>query len=117
VLLAIAWPSAGLLPWVALEHDRALHAAAGHDAEHERSTRHAHDADDVPGSPSHPLDHDCAQCQVLKHLARCVLSDPVGASVPPPAGVAVQVCTATEDAPSSVTVYRPPIRGPPVFPS
>ena len=117
VLLAIAWPAAGPLPWVVLEHESVHHAGGTHDADHERSAPHAHGADDVPGSPTHPLDHDCAQCQVLKHLARCVPSDPVDASVPQPAGAALQTGTVAEDAHASVTVYRPPIRGPPVLSS
>jgi hypothetical protein len=117
VLLAIAWPAAGPIPWVVLERSSAHHAAAEREAGPARFARHTHEAHDIPGSPTHPLDHDCAQCQVLKHLARCIPSDPVDASVPAPAGAAVQACTATDDAYSSVTVYRPPIRGPPAFPS
>jgi len=117
VLFAIVWPAAGPLPWIALERESVRHAAAPHDAEHERSRLPAHDAEDVPGSPTHPLDHDCAQCQVLKHLARCVPSFPVEAGIPMPAGVAVQAPIAADAAHSSVTVYRPRIRGPPVLPS
>jgi hypothetical protein len=117
VLLAIAWPAAGPMPWVVLERSSAHHAAAEHEAGPAPFGRHAHDADDIPGSPTHPLDHDCAQCQVLKHLARCISSDPVDASVPAPVGAAVQACPATDAADSGVTVYCPPIRGPPILPS
>jgi hypothetical protein len=67
LFVALAWPSLGLLPWVESDFAAADHVAAGHDARPE--TTHDHGASDIPGSPTHPADHNCFQCQVLKHLA------------------------------------------------
>src|SRR6516164_10934583 len=94
-LAALAWPSLGPLPWIAMEslpHEHAVaHSGASVDS-HEVSSAHHHeeDASSVPGSPTHPLNHDCFQCQVLKHLSRCVLADPPAPDVPPPAGCPVR---------------------------
>ena len=123
VLLAVAWPASGPLPWLALEHG-ALHAADMHRAQHHAAEQDADDKGfalaeredgDVPGSPTHPLDHDCAQCQVLKHLARCVLPVVVAVVVPPPAGNPLHAFVAASDAPTGIGVTRPLIRGPPLL--
>ena len=115
VLLSVAWPSTGALPWMMLDLPEEAHLVAGFDHDHEGTAAHAHHHDaDVPGSPTHPIDHDCAQCQVLKHLARCVLPDPVVASVPSLAGDAVLACTEPAPRYASFTTERPPIRGPPL---
>jgi hypothetical protein len=71
-LLALAWPSLGPLPWLvhgieAHHHDGLAHAGDARD--HDANA----DASSIPGSPTHPIDHDCPECQVLKHLSRCVL--------------------------------------------
>src|SRR5213592_2596652 len=64
LLLAFVWPSIGPLPWLIDFAAEEVHAAS-----------HAHhDASEIPGSPTHPDDHDCFQCEVIKHLARCVPS-------------------------------------------
>ena len=39
---------------------------------HDSSSRAHGDFSDLPGSPTHPLDHDCDPCQVLTHLSRCI---------------------------------------------
>src|SRR5215475_2177105 len=83
LLLAVAWPAAGPLPWVVWD----VHAAAEHAGSASEAASHHHDEDaGVPGSPTHPADHDCAECRVLKHLSRCVLPDPCVATVAPLAG-------------------------------
>jgi hypothetical protein len=116
-LLAVAWPSTGPLPWMALDigaHHLAIGAAL--DDEHAERDASGHEGDaDVPGSPTHPLDHDCAQCQVLKHLARCVLPDPLAMGVAPAPGAPVVAAVETEPRCTSFIAARPPIRGPPLF--
>jgi hypothetical protein len=116
VLLAIAWPSIGALPWMMLDLREEGHLVAEAAFDHDDGVAaHAHHDDaDIPGSPTHPLDHDCAQCQVLKHLARCVLPDPVVAGVPPPAGAPVQPCAQPALRYASLPAEGPPIRGPPL---
>ena len=110
-LVAIAWPSAGPLSWLVFEHGDEAHAVAGAGAEG-AAHRH-HDDGDIPGSPTHPLDHDCAQCKVLKHLARCVVPAPVAPTVAPLAGAPAPVCSVVAPRYASVAPERPPIRAPP----
>ena len=109
-LVALAWPSLGPLPFVVHEFD-----------EHFAEADHAHgngaqrvDASSIPGSPTHPDDHHCPECEVLKHLARCVLS-------PPPLAVASPVVVRfftprIEDSPTFAAnpIHVPPARAPPV---
>ena len=70
---------------------------------------------EIPGSPTHPDDHNCFQCDVIKHLARCVPSDgafPIVALVtahPPQPSIQVGSIHAAS------VVPRPPIRGPPLL--
>lgn len=124
VLLAVAWPTAGPLPWLVVGHG-VRHHASSHETEHHAAAHRAdgegfagteHDDADVPGSPTHPLDHNCAECQVLKHLARCVLPDRVDATVPPPIGEPIHACdAAAEGLRTGIGVPRPLIRGPPLL--
>jgi hypothetical protein len=112
LFVALAWPSLGLLPWVESDFAAADHVAAGHDARPE--TTHDHGASDIPGSPTHPADHNCFQCQVLKHLARCVvfhLDAPVAAQPP---GRAVQPRLGSVPQRTSQIAALPPARGPPL---
>lgn len=113
ILLALVWPAIGPMPWLiefASAADRAQFAVASdeHDSAH-----HHHDASDIPGSPTHPDDHNCFQCDLIKHLARCVPADgvyPIVASVashPPQPAIEIESIHAASDVP------RPPIRGPP----
>lgn len=119
VLLALVWPSLGSLPWALAELAPGYHVLGHEDAEDEPSSAstgaHVHgDASDVPGSPTHPLDHDCAQCQVLKHLSRCVLLPPQVSDVALPTGCPVQPRFLAEpryEGRSSAAL--PPVRGPP----
>jgi hypothetical protein len=110
-LVAIAWPSAGTLPWLLFEHGDEAPAAA--DFEADGVAHRHHEAADVPGSPTHPLDHDCAQCKVLKHLGRCVVPAPVAPGAVPLAGAPLPVCAALAPRYASVAAERPPIRAPP----
>ena len=73
-LLALVFPSLGALPWIAASFvpGAVIIGEHAHAAE-DRDTPHEHDASAIPGSPLHPLDHDCFPCQVLAHLSRCAL--------------------------------------------
>jgi hypothetical protein len=112
-LLALAWPSLGPLPFLVHgfddHHDAAIHASGtgGHDA------RFHVDASAVPGSPMHPDDHNCAECEVLKHLSRCVLPLLVIAIlVPVVVGVVTQRIAVPFPGPQRVA-HLPPARAPP----
>jgi hypothetical protein len=119
LLLAIAWPSLGPLPY--LVHDFAPHVAAaathGSDAPDHHDDR-AVDASAIPGSPTHPVDHDCAECEVLKHLSRCVLPI-LAVAVPAPVLVAVPAPRVAVVAHARVNArfILPPVRAPPRAPS
>ena len=115
-LLALTWPSLGPLPWIV-----ALVAPSDtHEAEdgHERAEPHAHhhhgDASDIPGSPTHPADHDCTPCQMFKHLARCVLPPPVNPpTIALPAACPVLPQVVAQAPATAQVVSLPPARGPP----
>jgi len=93
-------------------HSHAEHAEHVHGIAHDH--RHYADASDIPGSPTHPLDHDCAPCQVLKHLSRCTI--PLPFSLP---AIALQRPMASSpqadpEPPRAVLVASlPPVRAPP----
>ena len=109
-LVALAWPSLGPLPFVV--HDFDEHFAES--GQHLHDGNHAVDVSSIPGSPTHPDDHHCPECEVLKHLARCV------PTVPPPAILSPVVvglftrhlAVAPRFAPNPVHV--PPARAPPL---
>src|ERR1700722_797509 len=94
-LVALAWPSLGLLPWIAVDSAPHHHSVAYQEAEpdanlsfaahHERG-----DASGVRGSPPQPADHDCFQCQVIKHPSACVVPEIVPPTIPLPSGCPVQ---------------------------
>jgi hypothetical protein len=110
VLLSLVWPAVGPMPWLIdfEPDDRApLSADASGDAHHH------HDASEIPGSPTHPDDHDCFQCQVIKHLARCVPSDGSFPTVALVAAHPPQPPIARGSSHAALVVPRPPIRGPP----
>ncbi|HET7098592.1 MAG TPA: hypothetical protein VFJ68_14490 [Casimicrobiaceae bacterium] len=122
-LAALLFPSLGALPWIgadltsveAAEHEHHRTAAAdSHDALHEDAGEHDHDLSDVPGSPLHPVDHDCFPCQVLACLSRCALLPPAVPVVaivpprplrPPPVVVTPRV--------TMLAAVLPPVRAPP----
>src|SRR5579872_5590482 len=94
VLVALAWPALGPLPWVAeISASHAdvddLHPGAG--ADYAIVVHHEHrDASEIPNSPLHPIDHDCFACQVFAQLLRCAPSAmavpaiPIAATCPLP---------------------------------
>ena len=122
-LAALLFPSLGALPWIVVdlasieadEHqqDRTV-LGDGRDALHEHADDHDHDLADVPGSPLHPVDHDCFPCQVLACLSRCALlppAVPVVAVAPPrplrpPSRVVAPRVTV-------LAAVLPPVRAPP----
>ena len=121
-LVALVLPSLGVLPWIGVdlgagdiaehEHHRVAANESG-ELPDEHAGHHHHDLSDIPGSPLHPVDHDCFPCQVLAALSRCALlppSIPVVAVVPPPPLRPPPVIA------PRVTVLAavlPPVRGPP----
>jgi hypothetical protein len=109
------WPSLGPLPWIAMtgshHHDIAQQAVAVEGD----ATDDGHEASDVPGSPTHPIDHDCFQCQVLKHLARCVLSQPPAPEAALPAGCPVQPGARAKPQHARQVALLPPVRAPPAI--
>jgi len=118
-LLALSWPSLGLLPWVGMDLPATDHAAEKH-TQHSHATpssaahEHLGDASDIPGSPTHPADHDCFQCQVLKHLTRCVVPQLDLPSIPLPSGCPVQPRDQLDSQIAGRIAALPPARGPPV---
>jgi hypothetical protein len=110
-LVALAWPSLGPLPWLAAEllpHEHESPRAHGALNEY-----HHVDASAIPGSPTHPDDHDCFECRVLKHLSRCVPPTFDIAFVPavPACHVAPLALLTGEHRP--VVTLLPPVRAPP----
>src|SRR5262249_53667283 len=112
---ASGWPSTGPVPWL-IDFEAPTHHA--HDADHadardyDAGASHR-DASDIPGSPTHPDDHNCFQCEVIKHLARCV---PAAISVPVVAIAAGNTPTPLFDVVALHAAFvapAPPIRAPP----
>ena len=116
-LLALVWPALGPLPWLidfAPDGHRTDRTRL-HDDTAENGASHSHaDPSEIPGSPTHPDDHDCFECQVIQHLARCVPSVwsfptvAVLTSRPPKPPLHIEKIEA------AFVVPRPPIRGPPL---
>jgi hypothetical protein len=76
--VALILPSVALLPAASLEFEsEAAHVHYG--AEHPSADRDAVAGDsrdrlaDIPGSPTHPTNHNCTPCQVIKYLATSFL--------------------------------------------
>jgi hypothetical protein len=119
VLAGLVWPSLGPLPWIAeaaAHHHFVAHAIDADDDGAAAPGHHHDDASDIPGSPTHPVDHDCLQCQVLKHLSRCVLLQPGVPDVPLPAGSPVQPSAGSESQYPARIAALPPARAPPLSP-
>ncbi len=113
--VALILPSVALLPAAS----SGFEFEPAHDDEHfgtdrdgAAGTAEAHLAD-IPGSPTHPANHDCTPCQVIKYLATSVLPQADLAlaplernDAPPPGG--------RHPLPVTVRVaIAPPIRAPP----
>jgi hypothetical protein len=105
-----------MLPFEVFELDRAneVVALAGHHHDAGEPNHH-HDASDIPGSPTHPEDHNCFECQVLQHLSRCVLPDLGPVIVPPVPDCFIAPGSYLEPQLASFIAPRPPIRGPPLL--
>jgi hypothetical protein len=117
--LALAWTAFGPLPWVILEFAPAnlFTASVADHATHDGDAPHRHDGSAIPGSPTHPADHDCFQCEVIKHLSRCILPDACTPTVPSRAAANVSVDPRIELPHAGAVAPHPPIRGPPsLFP-
>jgi len=130
-LVALTFASLGVLPSIAIEiaaehyaatapsrHHGTGNVAAAHrhaaDPSDAQEAHHSHpDFSDIPGSPTHPIDHDCDQCQVLTHLSRCIF-----VALTPPS---LDPAPACPERPHFAVVARaardigalPPVRGPP----
>jgi hypothetical protein len=112
-MAALVWNASTPLPWLLRD------IASDSDVSSAESDDHAHaahrlDGADIPGSPTHPADHDCAQCEVLKHLARCVVPDPVVPGVAALEAAPVKPPAFAEARYAFRFVTRPRIRGPPI---
>jgi hypothetical protein len=111
-LVALAWPSLGSLPWVATAESH-HHGVTQQGAAVDADANDRYYGFDVPGSPTHPADHDCVPCQVLKHLSRCVLSQPPAPDLALPTGCAVQPIARVEPQRARHVAFLPPVRAPP----
>ena len=118
----VAWCTAVvlILPSVALipAASAGFESYVAHHAEHliaerDHAASEGHRLSDIPGSPTHPVNHDCAPCQVIKYLATSFL---------PQAGLAPLPSGPTDAAPSdrlhqphegARVAVSPPIRAPP----
>ena len=110
-LVALAWPSLGPLPYVVHDSGERVDIADGQ----AHSGHHHVDASSIPGSPTHPDDHHCPECEVLKHLARCVLALPtLDVLAPVVVGfITRRIVVPAFSAPNPVHV--PPARAPPAI--
>jgi hypothetical protein len=114
-LVALGWPLLGPLPSIV----GAVALVAAHEVEdgHRAAEPHAHhhhgDASDIPGSPTHPADHDCTPCQILKHLSRCTIlpSEPATIALQTASPVLPQLLVESQRATRVASL--PPVRGPP----
>ena len=112
--MALAWPALGPLPGLVAQG--LAHAAQAHDVAGSGAHEHRHvDVSAIPGTPTHPVDHDCAECQVLKHLARCIPSVPaIDVTVAVLASVVAPLLVVEHRATSRHT-RLPPVRAPPAI--
>jgi hypothetical protein len=108
-LIAVAWPSLGPLSFLVHDFGSHLNPASGHsDADDDKI-----DASSIPGSPTHPADHNCPECEILKHLSRCVLPTLAIAIGAPVAVAVVTQWVADVRPPAKVAAHLPPARAPP----
>jgi hypothetical protein len=114
--VALILPSIAVLPVASTGfEDGAAHPHhAGHlHAEREHTTDGGSRLSDIPGSPTHPINHDCAPCQVIKYLATSYLTQAEPAPLPSgPVGAPPSDRSHPPQNGARVTV-SPPIRAPP----
>jgi len=114
--VALVLPSIALLPAAILGFEsgvahshRAVHLGAEHDHAAEGGSRLAHS----PFGPNHPVNHDCAPCQVIKYLATSYLPPAALAALPlGPVDASPSDCRHQPQDGGHVAV-APPIRAPP----
>jgi len=129
-LAALAWSSLGILPSIGLtiassryamadRHD--AHAEGGAVSHHPHGAGSGHeshgghsDFSDIPGSPTHPIDHDCFACQVLTHLSRCLVDAPCVSTLEVPPGRHIRPDSAVATRVPREVARVPPARGPPL---
>lgn len=119
-LVALTWPSLGTLPWMGVEFAPHEHVVLDQDAESDANPlsalHHQHgETSDIPGSPTHPADHDCFPCQMLKHLSRCALPQLDPPAIPLQSGCAVEPHGQLEPQWAGHVAALPPARGPPFY--
>ena len=118
VLLGLLWPSLGPWQWIA-RHAAPAHSGVRHHADADSGGRgdlHHHHADssDIPGSPMHPADHNCLECQVLMHLTHSIVPV-VGPGIILAVLAQLRPETAAAPAPCAQRCTAlPPIRAPPL---
>jgi hypothetical protein len=98
-------------------HDHVvLDQDAESDANPLSALHHQHgETSDIPGSPTHPADHDCFPCQMLKHLSRCAPPQLDPPAIPLQSGCAVEPHGQLEPQWAGHIVALPPARGPPFY--
>ncbi len=119
LLVAFSWYALAPLPWALSTFAHAAHHHAGHDGDspdvyEDEDAGHGSTASDIPGSPLHPEDHDCFDCQVLKYLARCILPDLAAPTVPALGAAPTDPIPFAPSPPVVCVIPTPPIRAPPV---
>jgi hypothetical protein len=110
-LVALAWPSLGPLPFLVHDFSGHVHRAGGHAHAGDDAP---FDASSIPGSPTHPVDHNCPECEVLKHLSRCVLPTLTIAIVAPVVVGTIEGRVAVARPPAQSVAQLPPVRAPPL---
>jgi hypothetical protein len=115
---ALILPSVALLPAASLEFEsEAAHVHHRASADRDDAAGDSRDRlSDIPGSPTHPINHNCTPCQVIKYLATSFLLQADSAllpselnNAPPPDGW---------HQPQDIVrvAVSPPIRAPPHLP-
>jgi len=119
MILALVLPALGPVQWLLTgmggDAPSAVYDAHDHDqADAGHAHHHPHDRSDVPGSPTHPADHNCLACQVLAQLGRCCALPPTVAPAAP-SEPSFHVVRRAEQPLVRVADYAlaPPARGPP----
>jgi hypothetical protein len=114
-LVALILPSVALIPAPSAESESDVAHHAEHvTAERDRAASEGGDRlSDIPGSPTHPVNHDCAPCQVIKYLTTSFL--PQAGLAPLPSGPINAAPSESLHQPqeSACVTVSPPIRAPP----
>lgn len=117
--IALLLPSVALLPAVDFE-SAAVHgylAAAHSDLERDHAGGGSPERlSDLPGGATHPINHDCVPCQVIKFLATGFMPQADTALSPMSPGNAPPVDEPQQPPPIAGVALSPPIRAPP-YPS